>query len=83
MGRAAGLAHNDTAKTKLDKLDALLAQSSTPAQDAALFAEMLSLPNDGRYQTIVMLPQQCRERTLEALTRSTHKSRRWRNKIPC
>ena len=67
MGRAAGLAHNDTAKTKLDKLDALLAQSSTPAQDAALFAEMLSLPNDGRYQTIVMLPQQCRERTLEAL----------------
>ena len=67
MERAAGLAHNDTAKTKLDKLDALLAQSSTPAQDAALFAEMLSLPNDGRYQTIVMLPQQRRERTLEAL----------------
>ena len=27
----------------------LLAQSFTPRQDAALFAEMLSLPNDGRY----------------------------------
>ena len=36
-------------QAKLDKLDALLAQSLTPTQDAALFAEMLSLPNDGRY----------------------------------
>ena len=37
------------AQAKLDKLDAVLAQSFTPRQDAALFAEMLSLPNDGRY----------------------------------
>src|SRR5580700_7692855 len=49
MERAAGLAHDDTAQTKLDKLDTLLAQSSTPRDDVALFAEMLSLPNDGRY----------------------------------
>ena len=49
MERAAGFAHDDTLQTKLDKLDALLAQSSTSTQDAALFAEMLSLPNDGRY----------------------------------
>ena len=49
MERAAGFTHDDTAQAKLDKLDALLAQSSTPPQDAALFAEMLSLPNDGRY----------------------------------
>ena len=49
MERAAGFAHDDTAQAKLDKLDALLAQSFTPRQDAALFAEMLSLPNDGRY----------------------------------
>ena len=49
MERAAGFAHDDTAQTKLDKLDAVLAQTSTPMQDAALFAEMLSLPNDGRY----------------------------------
>jgi class 3 adenylate cyclase len=46
--RAAGLAHDDTKQAKLDKLDAVLAQTSTPIQDAALFAEMLSLPNDGR-----------------------------------
>ena len=48
MERAAGFAHDDTPQAKLDKLDALLAQSFTPQQDAALFAEMLLLPNDGR-----------------------------------
>src|SRR5205823_11198953 len=40
----------------------------TPHQDAALFAEMLSLPNDGRYPALELLPQQRRQRTLEALT---------------
>jgi predicted ATPase len=44
----AGFAHEDTAQAKLDKLDALLAQSFTSHQDAAFLAEMLSLPNDGR-----------------------------------
>ena len=68
MERAAGLAHADTAQAKLDKLDALLAQSFTPRQDAALFAEMLSLPNDGRYSTLELTPQQRRQKTLEALT---------------
>ena len=52
MERAAGLAHGDTAQVKLDKLDALLAPTSTSKQDAALFAEMLSLPNDGRYPAL-------------------------------
>ena len=55
-------------QVKLDKLDAVLAQSLTPRQDAALFAEMLSLPNDGRYPTLELTPQQRRQRTLEALT---------------
>jgi predicted ATPase len=64
----AGLAHGDTAQLKLDKLDALLAPTSTSKQDAALFAEMLSLPNDGRYPTLEMTPQQRRQKTLEALT---------------
>jgi class 3 adenylate cyclase/predicted ATPase len=68
MERAAGLAHNDTPQAKLDKLDAVLAQSFTPPQDAALFAEMLSLPNDGRYRTLELAPQQRRQKTLEALT---------------
>ena len=37
-------------------------------QDAALFAEMLSLPNDGRYPALELAPEQRRQRTLEALT---------------
>jgi class 3 adenylate cyclase/predicted ATPase len=68
MDRAAGLAHGDTSQVKLDKLDVLLAQTSTSKQDAALFAEMLSLPNDGRYPALDLEPQQRRQKTLEALT---------------
>jgi class 3 adenylate cyclase len=66
MERAAGLAHGDKPQAKLDKLDAVLAQTST--RDAALFAEMLSLPNDGRYPALELAPEQRRQRTLEALT---------------
>ena len=68
MERAAGLAHDDTTHAKLDKLDAVLAQTSTPIQDAALFAEMLSLPNDGRYPALDLAPEERRQRTQEALT---------------
>ena len=67
LERAARLAHDDTAQAKLDKLDTLLAQSSTPTEDVMLFAEMLSLPNDGRYPTLELPPQQRRQHTLEAL----------------
>jgi class 3 adenylate cyclase len=69
MERAAGLTHDDTPTAKLDKLDAVLAQTSTSTstQDAALFAEMLSLPNDGRYAALELTPQQRRQKTLEAL----------------
>ena len=68
MERAAGLAHNDTPQAKLNKLDALLAQTSTSIQNAVFFAEMLSLPNDGRYPALDLAPQQRRQKTLEALT---------------
>jgi predicted ATPase len=69
MTRAAGLAHDDSAKAKLDKLKALFAQSSTSVKDAALFAEMLSVPNDGRYPSLdTLTAEQRRQRTLEALT---------------
>ena len=68
MERAAGFAHGDAAQAKLDKLDAVLAQTSTPIQDTALFAEMLSLPNDGRYPALDLAPEERRQRTQEALT---------------
>jgi class 3 adenylate cyclase/tetratricopeptide (TPR) repeat protein len=67
MERAAGLLYNDKPQTKLDKLDTLLAQTSTSSQDAALFAGMLSLDNDGRYPTVELAPEQRKNRTLEAL----------------
>jgi class 3 adenylate cyclase/predicted ATPase len=76
--RAAGFAHGDTLQTKLDKLDSLLAQTSTSREDAALLAEMLSLPNDGRYPALELVPEQRRQKTLatlgvqlEALARSS------------
>ena len=71
MERAAGLAHDDTPQTKLDKLDAVLAQSAASTQDAALFAEMLSLPNDGRYPALGLDPEQRRQGTMKALIAQT------------
>ena len=65
--RAAGLSHDDTPRAKLDKLDALMAQTSTSAQEAALFAQMLSLPNDGRYPAVELTPEQRRQGTMDAL----------------
>jgi predicted ATPase len=67
IGRAAGFTHEDAPQTKLNKLDALLAQTSTLAHHAALLVEMLSLPNDGRYPALELTPQQRRQETLEAL----------------
>jgi class 3 adenylate cyclase/predicted ATPase len=67
MERAAGLAHDDVAPMRLDKLDAVLTLTSTSIEDAALFAEMLSLPNDGRYPALDLTPEQRRQRTLDAL----------------
>jgi class 3 adenylate cyclase/predicted ATPase len=68
MERAAGFVHDDTPQVKLDKLDAVLGQTSTAKEDAALFAEMLSLPNDGRHTASELTPEQRRQKTLEALT---------------
>ncbi|HEV8059820.1 MAG TPA: adenylate/guanylate cyclase domain-containing protein, partial [Gemmataceae bacterium] len=68
MERAAGFALDDTPQARLDKLDALLTRTSTPKADAALFADMLSLSNDGRYPTLDLTPEQRRHRTFEALS---------------
>ena len=38
------------------------------ASRCCAFAEMLSLPNDGRYPALELTPQQRRQKTLEALT---------------
>jgi class 3 adenylate cyclase/predicted ATPase len=65
--RAAGLEDDDSPQAKLDKLGWLLAQSSTSSEDASLIAELLSLPNDGRYPPVEVEPQLRRQKTLQAL----------------
>jgi class 3 adenylate cyclase/predicted ATPase len=65
--RAAGFARDDTQHAKLEKLDALLAQSTTSPHDAAIFAELLSLPHDGRYPALELTPQQRRQKIFDAL----------------
>jgi class 3 adenylate cyclase/predicted ATPase len=67
--RSAGFARDDTLQTKLDKLDALLRQSWYSAEDSALFVQMLSLPNDGRYPVLELAPRQRRQTTMDALVR--------------
>jgi class 3 adenylate cyclase len=67
--RAANFARDDDAKTRLDKLEAVLSKSSMSHEDAALLAQMLSLPNDGRYPALDLAPHQRRQRTLAALAR--------------
>src|SRR5271170_6952335 len=68
MERAAKFTHEDTVEAKLDKIDTVLAQSSTSTQDAVLLSEMLLLPNEGRYPKLELNPAQRRQKTMEALT---------------
>jgi tetratricopeptide (TPR) repeat protein len=68
MERSAGFAYNDTVQTKLDKLDALLTQTSTSIEDAGLLADLLLLRNDGRYPELSLSAKQRRDRTLQTLT---------------
>ena len=67
--RSAGFARDDSPQTKLDKLDALLRQSWASVEDAALFVQMLSLPNDGRYPVLELPLRQRRQTTMDALVR--------------
>jgi predicted ATPase len=67
LERAAGFTHSDTSRAKLDKLDALLAQTHTSRLDAALLAGMLLLPNDGRFPVLELAPELRRQKTLDAL----------------
>lgn len=68
LDRAAGLKADDTPEQRLDKLEALLASSAAPSQDAApLLAALLSIPFGDRYPRLALNPTQQRRRTLAAL----------------
>jgi len=67
LERAAGLSREDSSSAILDKFDSYLAPSKASAEQAALLADMLSLPNDGRYPAVALTAPQRRQKTLEAI----------------
>jgi predicted ATPase len=68
ISRAAGFAANDTAATKLERLERLLADSgAVTGETPRLLADLLGLDAGGRYGTITFPPAQRRARTLAAL----------------
>ncbi len=69
LGRAAGFARDDPPKTRLEKLEALLALAAPPDEDVAFLADLLSLPASERHPLPNLSPQRKKERTLEALIR--------------
>ena len=65
---AAGFALEDSIAQKLDKLDAFLARTGSPAiPTAPLLADLLSLPSDGRYAAVDLTPAQRKSATISAL----------------
>jgi len=68
LERAAGFKSDDTSDQRLDKLEALLASSSTAGQDTTpLLAALLSIPFGDRYEPLALNPAQQRRRTIAAL----------------
>jgi class 3 adenylate cyclase/predicted ATPase len=65
LERVAGFARDDTAREKLTKLEAILANA--PPDDIGIIAALLSIPNDGRYPVPELSPQKRKDRTLTAL----------------
>jgi class 3 adenylate cyclase/predicted ATPase len=68
LERAAGFGREDTPTVKLDKLEALMAETSAAKRDVALLADLLLLPT-GRYPTVELNPLRRKEETFEALQR--------------
>ena len=65
---AAGFALEDSVAQKLDKLDAFLTRTGSPAiPTAPLLADLLSLPSDGRYAAVDLTPAQRKSATISAL----------------
>jgi chorismate mutase-like protein len=70
LERAARFEREDSPHTKLDKLEALLAQAGDESlADAPLFAALLSIPPDTRYRALEFTPKRQKELTITALAR--------------
>ena len=69
LGRAAGFALDDPNASKLEKLEALLASTAPPDEDAAFLADLMSLPASEGRPLPNLGPQRKKEKTLEAVIR--------------
>jgi class 3 adenylate cyclase len=68
LERAARFDRDDAPEAKLDKLEAMLAQSGTDVASAApLLSDLLSVPAAGRYAPLSLSPQRQKEATLALL----------------
>jgi class 3 adenylate cyclase len=68
LERAAGFRREDTAKQRLEKLEAVLAQATNDLGEAVpLLATLLSIPTGERYPPLNLTPQKQKEMTLQAL----------------
>jgi class 3 adenylate cyclase/predicted ATPase len=68
LGFAAGIAADDPAERRVDKLEALLGLAvDEPGTAAPLLAALLGIDGEARYGRLDLTPQQRRNRTLEAL----------------
>lgn len=65
--RAAGIAHEDTAHTKLERLATWLGSTAAAGDAVPLLAALLSIPSDERFPMPAMSPQRQKERTFEVL----------------
>jgi class 3 adenylate cyclase len=69
LERAAGFERENHLSSKYDKLDALLSRTSTSTEDRRLIADLLSLPDIGRYPKLDLTSQRRKQKTFEALLR--------------
>ena len=69
LGRAAGFALDDPPASKLEKLEALLASTAPPDEDATFLADLMSLPASEGRPLPNLSPQRKKEKTLEAVIR--------------
>ncbi len=67
--RAAAFERDDEPAVKLDKVGALFAAGSNGPEDGRLLAELLRLPDIGRYPPLSLSPQQRKQKTFDLLLR--------------
>lgn len=69
LARAAGFSLDDVSDDRLDKLEALLGETTDDlANDIPLFANLMSLPYQERYGALTQPPQQIKESLLKVLS---------------